>query len=506
MTRGWVYLLLLSTLLLAVPTNALGQRSNDSQFQRLLEVRRRQVELKATRAELDRSEDLAKRGLISQAELESARVGAEKALLNYQQALLELLDVRPIIIVQKAIKIEESDGRKMVNLTISNLTPSLDASQLALLNDFDGIEPIPRELIASRALHDVFISLKDIGGDEDSVRGTTVALPYEAHIAQLQHGTSRTMRFSLLKDVQRLMVSISCRGETREIDVQLQQAETENVVAVKATQISQEADLGSQVSFDLTLERPSVGTGTFQLLALNLPPQITYNFVDPDSQARLSQIQFPAGVTQKQLKLVLFLPERADQQVEVDVPIELYAVAITDEQSARFQERERTYSAEEVRSSRAGAVRLEVTPRGIGKIEVSAPSLFAEIESDATVSSYITLKNTGTRKLDNVRLWTEQAQGWKTRIEPELIPDLEKDRELQVKLTIIPPEQASIGDYEVRIKTESYAYNRRVPSEDKIFRVSIKGSTNLLGTLGIIGILLGLLTATVIGGVKLMRR
>jgi hypothetical protein len=506
MTRCWIFLLVASVLVLTCPVITLAQRSDDSQLQRLLQVRRRQVELKALRAELTRSEELASRGLASQAEVQTAQVDVEKALIGYQEALLELLDVQPIITVQRAVKIEEADGRKVVNLTVKNLSPTIDDSQIKLLNSFDGIDPVPRELLNNGALHDVFISLKDTGGDEGSMRGTTVALPYEMHVARMQYGESKTMRFSLLKDVQRLVVSINCRGEMREIDVQLQQAETERLISVEVTELSQEADLGSQVSFDLTLERPSVGTDAFHLLALNLPQQITYSFIDPTTQARLSQIQFSAGVTRKQLKLTLFLPERADEKVVVDAPIEFYAVAVTDAQRARFQDGSRRYTAEEIRTSQIGAGRMEVTPRGIGKIEVSAPSLFSEVEAGAVVSSYVTIKNTGTRRLDNVRLWTEQPQGWRTQIEPEGIPGLEKDREQQVKLTIIPAEQADIGDYEVRIKTESYAYNRRVPSEDKIYRVSIKGRTNLLSTLAVIALLLGVLTTIVVAGVKLMRR
>ena len=63
-----------------------------------------------------------------------------------------------------------------------------------------------------------------------------------------------------------------------------------------------------------------------------------------------------------------------------------------------------------------------------------------------------------------------------------------------------------MGDYEVRIKTESYAYNRLVPSEDKIYRVSVKAKTNVWGTAGLVGGLLAIVIGIVIFGVKLTRR
>jgi len=83
---------------------------------------------------------------------------------------------------------------------------------------------------------------------------------------------------------------------------------------------------------------------------------------------------------------------------------------------------------------------------------------------------------------------------------------LEINREQAVKLRIIPPPDVPVGDYEVRLKTESYAYGRRVPSEDKIYRVSVKAQTNLWATLGLVGGLLGLVIGIVIFGIKLTRR
>jgi len=62
------------------------------------------------------------------------------------------------------------------------------------------------------------------------------------------------------------------------------------------------------------------------------------------------------------------------------------------------------------------------------------------------------------------------------------------------------------GTYEVRIKSESYAYNRRVPSEDKIYRVSVKAGTNVWGTTALIGGLLLLVVGIVVLGLKLTRR
>jgi len=285
----------------------------------------------------------------------------------------------------------------------------------------------------------------------------------------------------------------------------LQQAETENVVTVTSTQISQEADLGAQATFDLRLERSTVDVRQFQLKVVNLPHQISYSFVDPNSQARLSQLNFPAGTRQQTLGLRLFLPEQADDQVRIDQPLEFWAMAMDETQAQRFQA-ERVYSSAEIEQSRAGRVRLMIIPRGVGRIEASAVSLFSEIQTGETVENTITIRNTGTRRLDNIKLTTEYPLNWRVEIRPDIIRALDINREANVKLTVIPPPNVPVGDYEVRIKTESYAYNRRVPSEDKIYRVSVKAQTNIWGTAGLIGGLLLLVIGIVVFGIKLTRR
>jgi hypothetical protein len=147
----------------------------------------------------------------------------------------------------------------------------------------------------------------------------------------------------------------------------------------------------------------------FQLKVVNLPHQISYSFIDPTSQARLSQLNFPAGVTEQRLGLRLFLPERADEEVRIDQPLEFWAL-VMDEAQAQRSQAERVYTASEIEQSRAGRVRLVVIPRGVGRIEASAVSLFSEIQTGETVDTNITIRNTGTRRLDNIKLTTVMSK------------------------------------------------------------------------------------------------
>ncbi len=473
---------------------------------RFLEVRRRQVELSAAKADLERARQLFEQRLLARTDYDRAQVVVETAQLNYQEAVLTLLGQPPRLSVRSAVRRQTRDGRTFVRLTVVNLSPRFDDAQFKLLNNFEGADPIPDSL-RTRDLQDVFISLKAAGeagvGTPAVPRGTTIGLPYEVHVPALRYGEARALEFQLLRDVNSVTVATSFKGQVQELDIQLQQAETEDVVSLTSTQISQEADLGSQATYDLRLDRSTVDVRRFALKVLNLPRQISYSFVDAN-QARLSEISFPSGVTQQALGLRLFLPERADEEVRIDQPLEFWVLVMDDAQAPRFAA-EKTYSAEEIETSRAGHARLVVIPRGAGRIEVSAPSLFSEIEPGGKVSSIVSLRNTGSRRLDNVKLITEHPLNWRAEITPDVVPALDVNKETQVTLAIYPPADVGVGEYEVRIKTESYAYNRRVPAEDKIYRVSVKSGASLWATLGLVGALLALIAGIVVFGIRLTR-
>lgn len=502
--RGRTFALLILVLLSGLLPAAAARADSATDMQRrVLDVRRRQVELRAERAELDRKQQLFKEGLVSSVEIDRARTSVEKAQLGYQEAILSLLSLQPRIAVKEALKYQDEAGRKFVRLTVTNLTPTFDDEQFSLLNNFEGAEPIPEEL-KTRDIRDIFISLQDTGGGGGG-RGTTIALPYELHIPQLRYGESKTITFQFLRDVQQLVVAANYMGQLREIDIQLQQAESGSAVEISSTQISQEGDLGTQVGYALRLERSSVDVRGFQLRVLNLPRQITWSFVDPASGARLSQLNFPAGVTRQDLELRLFLPEQADAEVNLDAPRQFWAIASPIGDNTTLTE-SRQWSLEEIKKSGAGALSLEVVPRGIGKIEVAAATLFSEIKAGEQVKAKLTLRNRGTRQLDTVRILAEGPLGWKTEVVPDRVPSIELGKEADVELRVTPPDDVSVGDYEVRIRTESYAYNRRVPSEDKNYRINVKPGSNLVGTLALILALCALVAGAVFFTIRLTRR
>jgi hypothetical protein len=499
----------LLTIVLAYEHGKPSSAQQGDEQRRFLEVRRRQLELQAAHKQLDRTERLAREGLIPQNEIERDRNAVSAAQLNYQQAVLSLLDLQPRISVRSAVKTQSQDGRKFVRLVIANLTPTFDDSQFKLLNNFEGVDPIPEQL-RTRTVNDIFVSLRDQGGagtaENPAPRGNrvTISLPYEVHIPQLRYGETKTLHYQLLRDVDSLAVTLGYRNQIQEVPVQLEHASSGNYIQLSSSQFSQESDLGAQATYSIILERPTVDVRSFQLKVVNLPRQISYSFIDLQSQARLSEINFPAGVTRQSLGLRLFLPERADDHVQVDKPLEFWALALNQAEAAGFAQ-ERRYQDREL-AHLPGKAKLVVNPRGVGKIEVLAMSLFSEIEIGQHAQAEMTVRNSGTRRLDNIRLSAESPLNWHVVIDPEVIRSLDINREQVVRLNISPAAEVGVGDYEIRFKTESFADNKRVQSEDKIYRVNVKSRTNLVVVGSLIGGLFLLVVGVVIVSVKLTRR
>jgi len=279
------------------------------------------------------------------------------------------------------------------------------------------------------------------------------------------------------------------------------------VVTVNSAQFSQEADLESTAVYDLSLEKFSGAGDVFRLQVLNLPPQIDGEFIDPQTQARLSQIKFTEGVTSMKLTLKLYLPKNTDQQVVMDRALEFYVLVCDEAQARALAGRaSRPLTPAEIADVKGGSVKLELIPRGVGRLEVQAVNLYHEIKSGESVRLPVTVKNTGSRILHNIGLTAELPLNWRAVIRPERIASLEPGREATAAVEFIPPADAGVGDFEPRLKSESTTGTRKVEGEDKIVRVHIADRTNVLG----IGLLLALLVALLLGivafGVRLTRR
>ncbi len=471
-------------------------RAQESQSLKLLALKKAQLYVEQTQGEFDRALALKEMGLISEQEFVQKRTAHLQAQVSYQEALISFMGSEARISVASAVKYQDEAGKKYVRVALRY--SSRELKELAKLN-IDAKDLFPLDFL--REIKDVSVSLRS--------EGKIISDPYEKTVPSLSLEQEDEVTFKLLKDVENLDVNVFYAGKDEVTSVYLQKGLSANIVTVNSAQFSQEADLESEASFDLSLEKFSGEANIFRLKVVNLPQQISHEFLDPQTQARLSQIKFTEGVTSMQLLLKLYLPKNADEQVVIDKPIDFYCLALDDEQSSELDRllTDGPYlNPEEIDGLKVGNVKLELIPRGVGRIEVLALSLYHEIRAGETIQMEVRVRNTGTRRLDNVRVYTDLPLNWRSEIRPDLISSLEQSKEEIVNIEFIPSQDVAVGDFEPKIKTECIADNRMVESEDKIVRVHISAKTNVVGITLLALFLVGILVGIVVFGIKLTRR
>jgi len=467
-----------------------------SQTMKLLTLKKAQLQLQKTRGDFERSLKLKEQGLTSEQEFALIQTSYLQAQVDYQQALINFMGSEARISVASAVKFQDTGGKKFVRVTLRYSSKEL--KELAKLN-ISAEDLFPLDFM--KEIKDVSVSLKS--------EGKIISDPYEKTMASLPLETQQDVTFQLLKDVESLDINIFYSGKNESTAVFLQKGVSANIVTINSAQFSQEADLESQATFDLSLEKFSGEANVFKLEIANLPHQINYEFSDPQTNARLSQIKFTEGVTSMKLSLKLYLPKNADAQVVIDKPILFYALAMDNEQAPVFQNlltKKTEIGPQDILSLKAGSVKLELVPRGVGKIEVQAVNLYHEIKVGDPVAMEVRVKNAGTRKLNNIRVLTDLPLNWRSEIRPDLIAALEQGKDEVVTIKFLPPADVAVGDYEPKIKTECSADNRKVESEDKIVRIHVASKTNVLGISLLVLLLVGLLVGIVVFGIKLTRR
>lgn len=467
-----------------------------SQTMKLLTLKKAQLALEKNKGDFDRSLKLKEQGLTSEEEFARTRTAYLQAQVDYQQALINFMGSEARISVASAVKFQDARGKKYVRVTLRYSSKEL--KELAKLN-IAAEDLFPLDFM--KEIKDVSVSLKS--------EGKILSDPYEKTIVSMPLETERDVTFQLLKDVENLDVNVFYSGKNESTSVYLQKGVSANIVTINSAQFSQEADLESQATFDLSLEKFSGEANVFKLEIANLPHAINYEFSDPATSARLSQIKFTEGITSMKLSLKLYLPKNADAQVVIDKPIAFYALALDNDQAATLLTllaKTPQIGPRDIETLKAGSVRLELLPRGVGKIEVQAVNLYHEIKVGQDVEMNVRVRNAGTRKLNNIRVFADLPLNWRSEIAPDLIASLEQNKEQVVTIKFQPPADVAVGDYEPKIKTECSADNRKVESEDKIVRIHVASKTNIVGIILLVVVLVGLLVGVVVFGIKLTRR
>jgi len=463
---------------------------------RVLGLKRAKEMYEVARNEYDRQKELFNRGLISRAELDRAQGSFGDAEVNYQQSLLAVLFEQQFVSVSSAVKYQAKDGSKHVRLTLANVSAaSAEVQKLLNIEDklFRSLQP--------DIINNVYVSILN---NENAI----ISQPYELKIAELRYGQPRVMDFALLQDLDAITVNmIYGNGSQRSMKIFLQKDATANRVIVQSEQFSQEVELGKSATYNLTLELFSRMSNTFSLQVVNLPQQINRYYTDPANSARLSQFRFTESINTRRVALEVSLPDRPTDEVPMDRPVSFYVLVVPQERADEISAQAgRQWTPQEIEKLNVGYLRLELLPRGKGRLLVRAPQLFHSIKPDGTVEMTLDVVNEGTRRLDNIEVKADPPLNWAKKIHPAVIGSLAIGEEQQIRVQLVPPRETSPGRYETRLRTSALSDNEPVNSEDKTVTVEVLSETNIIGTVLLALLILGLVGGMVVFGIRLSRK
>lgn len=463
---------------------------------RLLGLKRAKEQFDVARAEYERNTALFQKEMISMKELERIKSSYADAEVNYHQALLAVLFEQQYVSVVEAIKYQAKDGKKRVRLKLANTSGGGE--------EFKKLINIDDELFKSlqpETINDVYVSLLN-------ETNAIISQPYEAKIEELHFGKPQIVEFALLQDLDAVTVNIIYgSGTQRAPKIYLQKDQSANKVVFQSDQFSQEVNLGGSASFSMSLELFSGSTNTYKLDVVNLPKQINKFFVDPVTQARLSQFKFTESSQTKRTNLQVYLPDRPTGEVKIDSPISFYVIAIPYEKVNSIELRDdKIYSKEEIEKLDVGYLKLEIIPRGTGELKVNANQLYFTQYSGEKIVVPIDILNEGTRRLDNIEFELDLPINWTKEISPQLIESLEIRKDKRVVITFTTPDDVPVGKYDIRLRTTCIADEKLVKAEDKTITVEIKQSENIFGTVLLVVLIIGLVAGIVVFGIKLSRK
>ena len=490
-----------------------GAKDLRTKEQRLYDIQLRQGQLNVDKRELDMEtkrsdfvaiQDLYEEKIETIERLNKARRDLMMAERQYNEARYELDRTRleflrdaTHITIRHARKYRTLDGRRQVDIMLVNESQLAQAMSLTP----DRTEAEIRPLLE---VQNMKVSLENFGG-------TIIAQPYEQLVSALALGDSVQLTFRLLEDWDDVVVAMTYVDESEEDHyIILRRESSQDLPSIHSLQFSQEGDLNTRVNYDLILERLAEDEKTFRLALVNLPREITPSFVDPGTNASLTQVKFSEEVTRQQLELELQIPEKLSRRF-VNQRIEFYVFITDTEGFARIGELNRNYAGgliplEEINTIPGNKERFELIPRGRAALETIIANRYQEIRSGEQVLVRVDLHNTGTLEVERVHVLLTPPLDWTWSSNPDTIDRILPGGKEPVTITLTPPEGIGVSEYDVRIEAVGYEGPERIEAGEKDITIKVKERAAVIRNALIIGAVIALVIGVAVGSIKVSRR
>lgn len=467
------------------------------------EVDRKKLDMETRQSEYEEIEELFDQNIGTIDQLNGALAAYQQARLAYAQDSLALEETRlsflrdaTHISIREAKKYRTADGRRQVEITIEN---SSELGQAMALNPHKKLEQVQALL----GLQNILVSIRDPDG-------LIVAEPYETLVPSLRLGERQALQFRLLEDYEAVVVSLRLPDTYAEDPyIVLRRESLQDLPTLSSAQSSQEGDLNSRVRYDLILERLAEEEKTFRLAVIDLPEEIAASFVDPATEAELTQVKFSDKLSRQQLELELQIPEKLSQHY-IDQTIEFYVFVVDQEGFQQLAQLKRSrgeqpLSPKELAALKGTRERFALIPRGTGRLELLVDDRFQELETSQAATFQVDLLNAGTLELARASLRLSLPAGWTCQATPETVASIAPGERETVELVLASPPGLK-GEYEFRLEAAGYAGQSRVEAQEKEISVRVEPPIDRWRTGLIIGGIIALIAGVTIASVRLSRR
>ena len=481
-----------------------------------------EAEMEDARIELEEIQMLFGEKLVTVDKLNQAKQSHERAKLAYQQAKidlkmkrLEFLKDATLITVVDAKKYRGEEGEVIASITLRN-DSDINKARIAMA----GGEVLSDDrLEALLKVHNVVVTLKGeaqvtAGSDEEGRRFSSgkaiVGNPFQLIVPALDYGEEKVLEYTLLKkDIENVTVSLELLGTQKDYDVFLRKESQQDLPVISSTQYSQIGQLGSKIKYDLGLERLAKTEQGFPLVVLNLPEEIKAAFLDPSTEAMLTQVKFTEELSKQSLYFEASIPEKLSLDL-VDSTISFYIMVTQQTELKKIFEvktkHEGKIPPEEMAKLKGNKVELILIPRGVGKLEIMVPNLFKEVEQGEPVSIKFNVMNSGTLVLRRVAATLDLPLDWEGEVVPGEAEVIDGGAKALYTANVRPPEDVAVGEYMVRMHAEGHSGMEIVEAVYKDLTVRVASKTSITGTAVLVTILVLLVLGIALASIKISRR
>jgi len=412
-------------LLLAGP-GLRAQERGQSEAQLRIELERALINETVAREASARKAALARAGLLAKADAESAAAEVRRAELDTLKARISLSNELPMFRIISATKSADSTGSLSVKLYLLELPHAYDEGSRQYL-----------------------VSLRG--------PGSIISEPYQASLVLRGSGSQRRLlSFRLLKDVDEVTVLIASGTRHEEIPILLQRGHGDQQIVVRAQNFSQEAALGDKADYALDLERFATGARDVRLVVRGLPDEMTYEWIDASTKAKLSSFRFGDDQNSVHMVLRVFVPAQASPSWFGRVV--LFHAEVRDGEQL------------------VGSAELQLRPVGAPKLFLTADNLLINLSRGERQVIAITVENTGGVAARDVTIDANVPLGFEARLEPRTIAVINPSQKIRVALNIIASPNAIPGEYNLKLTASATTKLANVESPEQSFRLVLRGT------------------------------